>query len=177
MPNIDPGERTYTYLIGKPLSASRSPVGRGSKAFVAYDVDRKRLVFMKEYWRPDDDTVHSELETYGKLNKARVRHVATAVAGGDVEDRHVTRSQELMSLQSHRTAGAARRVHHRFVVLEIGRPLETYKDSAHLFRAVYDAFIGLFLSLSAGPCMLNLAHLLYQRIVRRTSSPVSYMGI
>ena len=109
-------------------------------------------------WRAD--VTHSELETYGRLKRAKVKHVATAVAGGDVGDHQVTRSQELMSLQNHRTAKAAKRILLRFVVWEVGRRLETYEDSIHLFRTVYDAFTGSFMSLPAEPCMLTIPHLL-----------------
>ncbi|EKM51332.1 uncharacterized protein PHACADRAFT_213176 [Phanerochaete carnosa HHB-10118-sp] len=139
--------RTYTYIIGRHRSGSRSPTGRGGKGFIAYDVDRARLVFIKDYWCADHPEVHPELEVYRKLNAARladgspISHIAAAIAGGDVDGPkgQVTLTQEYLA---ERTKGKpASRFHHRFVVWQVGRPLETYKHGLELVGYMYQALL------------------------------------
>ncbi|EKM50224.1 uncharacterized protein PHACADRAFT_188541 [Phanerochaete carnosa HHB-10118-sp] len=65
-----------------PADITSSLTGRGGKGYIAYDVDRRRLVFIKEYWRADHPTVHPEVEVYKRLRGAGVTKVATAIAGG-----------------------------------------------------------------------------------------------
>ena len=133
--------RTYQYLVGRFSSGSRSPTGRGGKGFIAYDVDRARLVFLKEYWCGDAPGIHRELDTYKLFKETGVKHVATAIAGGDVEGEagQVTVTQDLLTGLNPRPV---RRVHHRFVIWEIGRPLETYHQGGELVLAVLQALLG-----------------------------------
>ncbi|EKM49689.1 uncharacterized protein PHACADRAFT_265259 [Phanerochaete carnosa HHB-10118-sp] len=141
--------RTYTYIIGRHRSGSRSPTGRGGKGFIAYDVDRARLVFIKDYWCADHPEVHPELEVYRKLNTARlangspISHIATAIAGGDVDGPkgQVTLTQEYLPVTERTKGKPARRFHHRFVVWQVGRPLETYANSLELVGYVYQALL------------------------------------
>ncbi|EKM51324.1 uncharacterized protein PHACADRAFT_151998 [Phanerochaete carnosa HHB-10118-sp] len=141
--------RTYTYIIGRHRSGSRSPTGRGGKGFIAYDVDRARLVFIKDYWCADHPEVHPELEVYRKLNAARlangspISHIATAIAGGDVDGPkgQVTLTQEYLAATDRTKGKPARRFHHRFVVWQVGRPLETYDNGLQLVSTVYQALL------------------------------------
>lgn len=129
--------RSHTYLIGRYHNGTRSPTGRGGKGFIAYDIDRRRLVFLKDYWCADASGVHPELEVYRILHEKRIGHVATAIAGGDVggTKAQCTHTQDLISA----TRKPARRFHHRIIVWEVGRPLDSYERSGVLVGAVLQA--------------------------------------
>ena len=60
--------------------------GRATRDFVAFNMSSKRLCFLKDYWRPVSNRIHSELDVYRRLQEHEVCHVATAIGGGDVDD-------------------------------------------------------------------------------------------
>ncbi|GJE90363.1 hypothetical protein PsYK624_064940 [Phanerochaete sordida] len=133
--------RTRLYLIGRLRHGSRSPTGRGGKGFIAYDVDRHRLVWMKDYWCAEADGVHPELSIYKILKSSSVRYVATAIAGGDVGGggaRQLTITQDYLTGDSK----PARRFHHRLIIWEVGRPLKTYTHGGKLVTAIVQALLG-----------------------------------
>ncbi len=53
-----------TYVIAKHRSVIRSPTGRGTKGYVAYNVKNNLLVFIKDYWRPDSAKILTERYQY-----------------------------------------------------------------------------------------------------------------
>lgn len=100
------------------------------------------MVFLKEQWRAKANGVHPELETYIRLRQHGVQGVATAIAGGDVggpRDLHKTVSQRYFDKQSF---NISERVQTRLALKEVGRPLETYKDSIELILLTAHALIG-----------------------------------
>ena len=139
---------TRRLLISKAQNARESVTGRGTKGFVAYDLEGDRLVWLKDCWRVDssgsDVPVHPEHETYARLREHGVKYVATAICGGDVESLpqpNTSLSQGPLPLQDNRVqttvnqrwvTGFRPKIHYRLVVEEIGRKLETYKSSFHL---------------------------------------------
>ena len=139
-PNDTP--RTHAFLVGAPRHCTRSPTGRGGKGFVAYDLDRDQCSFLKDYWYAISDSVHPETEVYQRLNATGVRYVATLVAGGDVGRSPDSKQETLTQNYLPEEGGPCARRHHRFVVEEIGRPLETYGVALELFDAVFRAVIG-----------------------------------
>ena len=134
-------EPTHAFLMGIPRHSTRSPTGRGGKGYVAYDLDHNRCAFLKDYWYTVDDSVHPETEVYQRLRAHQVRFVASLVAGGDVGQPPAfqeTLTQDHLPIEGR----PAKRRHHRFVVEEIGRPLETYRSDRQLLRTVSRALIG-----------------------------------
>lgn len=132
------GQRSY--LIGKPISASHSPTGRGTKGFIGYDLEASRLVFIKDCWRADARGVHPELKIYSKFKKLGVQYVATAIGGGDVGGpaAQVSLTQDFMDRRDRPT----RRIHYRLVLEDVGRSFDTYDDSNEMVIATAQAFIG-----------------------------------
>ncbi|TFY59072.1 hypothetical protein EVG20_g7925 [Dentipellis fragilis] len=121
--------RTFTYLIGKHTAGTISPTGRCTKGYVALDVDRNSLVFVKGFWCSRAPGVRRELEIYKVLKDKGVEHVATALAGGDVggHEGQLTITQDFIEDQSKSPSRAAR-FHYRVVLQQVGRPLETYES-------------------------------------------------
>ena len=133
--------RTFSYLVGIHRSGSQSPTGRGTKGYVAYDIDHRRLVFLKDYWYAVHGTVHPEADVYRKLKDARVRYVATLVAGGDVVDSEGEQETLRRDLLAPNSKPLVKR-HHRFVVEQVGIRLHEYKEDWELMHAVFCALVG-----------------------------------
>ncbi|KAA1477817.1 hypothetical protein DENSPDRAFT_624357 [Dentipellis sp. KUC8613] len=133
--------RTFAYLIGKHTAGTISPTGRCTKGYVALDIDRKSLVFVKDFWCSRAPDVRRELEIYKVLQDKGVEHVATAVAGGDVggHEGQLTITQNFIEGPS---KSRAARFHYRVVLRQVGRPLETYENQQVLLTSVLDAFNG-----------------------------------
>ncbi|EKM56603.1 uncharacterized protein PHACADRAFT_194196, partial [Phanerochaete carnosa HHB-10118-sp] len=126
-----------TYLIGRYAFGHYAPVGRCTKGYPALDMQTKRLVWFKDQWRCAARP-HTELDAYMRLHKHHVTYIATPVAGGDVmEHRTVTQDYLTHLADSWRPS---ERVHTRLVTKEVGRLLETYKDSWELLNVCAEAF-------------------------------------
>lgn len=106
------------------------------------------MVFLKDYWCPNLKGVHPELETYARLRESRVQYVATALAGGIVlgpnGQPQTTVTQERLRTIPHDESSVPppEAFHYRFVVREIGQPLETYNCSSHLWEIITHAVFG-----------------------------------
>ncbi|GJE93764.1 hypothetical protein PsYK624_099250 [Phanerochaete sordida] len=142
----DAGERLPAeqrrYFIGKPLTTRASPTGRCTKGYVAFELETKRFVFLKDQWRAI--TRRPELDVYRRLH-SRLQHqslqyIVTPIAGGDIDDQR-TLSQKYMG-HLDRFTRAVERVHTRLITKEVGRPLETYRGSYELIKFVRHAYLG-----------------------------------
>ncbi|TCD61938.1 hypothetical protein EIP91_007706, partial [Steccherinum ochraceum] len=58
--NIQDGEKTCQYLVGRPYYVSAPMFGRGVKLFLAFDVERSVLRWCKCYWQPDIEDIVSD---------------------------------------------------------------------------------------------------------------------
>ena len=107
------------------------------RAYIAFDIAENRLVFLKDYWRYDEPICRSELGVYMRLQEYGIQNTATAIAGGDVGgDRpQFTLYDEFLDTDS-------KLLHHRIVLKEVCRPLETYSNSPELIIATYHALLG-----------------------------------
>lgn len=119
------------------------------KGYVAIDVDHGQLVFLKDYWCPVLAGIHPELETYARLRQFRVKHVATALAGGEVfrgdRRRQTTVTQGLLEAPpDEHFVVPPEAFHYRFVVQEVGQPLEEHVNPYHLWFIIALAIAGTF---------------------------------
>jgi hypothetical protein len=92
---------------------------------------------MKDYWRPRSKKIYTELAAYERLQEKKVRHVATAIAGGDVGDQKTVTDEymeEKMRPLEH--------VHCRLVLKELARPLSDYNYSSEMIVLIYHALEG-----------------------------------
>lgn len=124
---------------------------KGTRAFVAYDVERKTVVFIKDYWRLDLGPDHlTERQVFLELSKdhgQRPLHIPTFLGGGDVLDARM----EVQRSLAHAVVAASRsgdasacpgRVHTRLVFKEVCRPLESFRDARELASVVHDVLQG-----------------------------------
>ena len=146
-PVTDKTDTTRHFLVGMHHTGRLSPVGRGTRGYIALEIvpgDKPQICFMKDYWRPIGDRLHTELETYERLRSHRVGGVATAIAGGDAVDAagvfEATRNQEGLVINNE---SPRQRRHFRLVTREIGRSLDTFltfpEFIAHMLTILYGA--------------------------------------
>ncbi|KAI0784782.1 hypothetical protein C8Q75DRAFT_830639, partial [Abortiporus biennis] len=130
---VESEEGPRYYLVGRYRAGSRSPLGRGSRGYVAYDCSDKRLVFLKDAWRVDSSDVWSELQIYEVLKEHSVRYVPTIICGGDVEPMQHTTNDAYLTPQ------LIKLVRYRIVMKDIGRPLSEQRAPEEPLYAVYYA--------------------------------------
>ncbi|KAJ3485949.1 hypothetical protein NLI96_g4578 [Meripilus lineatus] len=141
---LESSDMTVQLVFARPRILGKGVEGRATRGYVAYDLVNKRLVFLKDYWQPETKSYHLELDTYKRLQAKNVLYVATPVGGGHVgsdpcqpkgsSSMQRTLSQVYLSA-AHGECYRAR-VHYRFAVQEICRPLEDYRDVVEMLRAV-----------------------------------------
>ncbi|KAI0690803.1 hypothetical protein BC835DRAFT_161772 [Cytidiella melzeri] len=135
-PNVD-GSGEGVYFIGKHSVTSYSPTGRATKGYIAFNQQKLRLCFLKDYWVPNTRRIRPELTVYKRLQETGVRHVATALGGGYVANQCTVTQKYLVGdevLLQYR--------HYRLAMDELARPLENYKSSSEMILVVYDALQG-----------------------------------
>ncbi|KAL4254981.1 hypothetical protein ABKN59_003941 [Abortiporus biennis] len=140
-------------LIGAPNGTNpHPPFGRATKGFLAYDLDEKRLKFVKDSWRYDGNTHHPELETYQRI-QTRLKQplgtrsgLAIAEGGGDVVDSFGNVQQTLTdAFLNTGTIKTLSQLHYRVVIRQVGTPLEKYQPSSgYLCKHVREAMKGHF---------------------------------
>ncbi|KAF9644698.1 hypothetical protein BDM02DRAFT_3149965, partial [Thelephora ganbajun] len=137
------------YIVGRPTSVLKAPTGRATRGFVAMSVKTKKLVFLKDSWRPDVDGIQAEDHWYQLLRRKRggMKHIGAYSHGSDVYatrkfDRCPDRKQRtithLYAKEHGRVEAMMGYIHHRVVQSELYLPLEMFRDSKHLTSIMYD---------------------------------------
>lgn len=78
------GTETH-YIVRRPFSEVLSPCGRSTRGYLAYSLELKRVMFVKDTWRTEDEGVPSEAEAYKTLLELGVPHLPNVIASGDVK--------------------------------------------------------------------------------------------
>ncbi|KAL0953962.1 hypothetical protein HGRIS_005122 [Hohenbuehelia grisea] len=131
-----------TFLGWGPVFEAHSLTGRATRAFPVYDMKRDKVAFLKDMWRSPAMT--PEVDTLKKLLAANCRHVPTYVCGGDLPDQ-LTKTPDFVNYDWNLNGTEdpiTRRVHCRFVVKEVGKPLQVIRSSRALLRVTLDALLG-----------------------------------
>lgn len=137
-------EKTLDLIVRKPFYDTYSACGRATKGFAAYDLRERRLVFLKDYWRTDDEKTTSEAEIYRLLVKAGVQNLADNIASGDVlfENIPQTTLTDMYGLSgdyewAFATPMLRKLTHHR-VVQELAFPISCALSSLEMAQAIHD---------------------------------------
>ncbi|KAI0073112.1 hypothetical protein K474DRAFT_1650027 [Panus rudis PR-1116 ss-1] len=119
------------YIIGRRKTRpSPEPFGRGTRGYIAFDLEAKDFVFLKDAWRASSS--NAEADVYSELQKHGVPYVPTLRCGGDLHGQ-CTSSNEYLKMFNEPM------LHHRLVITEIGQPLDEYYDSQALCLFLYCA--------------------------------------
>lgn len=151
----DQSGQVRQFLVWGSLADPESPLGRATRGYPAMEVtngllDDTKPMFLKEQWR--SLALCPEIETIQKMNKAGVHFVPTLVCGGDLPSQ-LTKTQDYASMFDGRIGDKRldSRQHVRFVVKEVGSPLERFSSSKQMLQAVNHALQGMRLLLTLTP--------------------------
>ncbi|KAI9057819.1 hypothetical protein FKP32DRAFT_1528741, partial [Trametes sanguinea] len=140
---LEVGPENRVFLIGAPIWVVFSLYGRGTRGYVALDVRRRRLVFLKDCWRPYYQDVEPEGNYLERLNLAAKEEpelrVPTVVAHGDVAGQ-VALTAHAKSVQADGEGGTEYRLytHYRIVVKDICLNFTDVVSSRQLVRGIFD---------------------------------------
>jgi len=170
--SIPDGKTRKYYIVGRPTSVLKAPTGRATRGFVAMSVKTKKLVFLKDSWRPDVEGIQPEDHWYRLLRKAKsagcVDNIGAYSHGSDVyatrkfvrcSDKKQRTITHLYAVEHGRLEAMMGYVHHRVVLSELYLPLESFRGSEHLTKVMYDIAIGAFPeSFNASPIDVICSH-------------------
>jgi len=140
---VPTGDTECSYIAPTPKAQPYTPPGRATRGFVAYDLQRRRKVFVKDTWRVDLPDIEREGETYELLAGAQVRNIASCSAAGDIGD-HRTLTQ-LYANKPWACKGKRDLVphqHYRLVLDVIGDNLTEFPSSREMLRYMVHALEG-----------------------------------
>jgi hypothetical protein len=135
------GQSDAFYIATAPRFDSRSPMGRGSRAFPAYDLKKKRVVYLKDYWRVNVQGMEKEGDIYKELHAHKVPHIPRFDRGGDLGPSTLTQRWR-ESDWACKTAEIVEYMHYRMVLQDVGRDLTSFNSSWEFVNAVADAIEG-----------------------------------
>lgn len=147
-----PITRTKMFLVRKPFWHTTMPTGRGTRVYVAWDLEDKRLVSVKDSWRVEFGSSDPEGDIYEEFDAVDddwKEFLPTVIGAGDVPDeespdgkqRTATQTLEQESRKRHSVAHLRTHVHHR-VVQELAFPLISFTHSRELVQGIRDAMFG-----------------------------------
>ncbi|CAL1708939.1 unnamed protein product [Somion occarium] len=142
---------TRELIIGKPFWDADSPCGRATRAYAAYDMVEKKVVFAKDSWRDEDKDILSEAVIYDTLQKSNVPFLPEVIAAGDVYmrvkkkkkfQRTLTQSWAVRSGKAvmwRLPCAELRTLVHCRVVQQLAYPLTSARSSKEAVQAIRDA--------------------------------------
>jgi hypothetical protein len=151
------------YIICGPKSRPYIPVGRWTRTSFAYDIERKRRVFLKDSWRVLMDDIQPEGEIYERLHQNNVPNIPLCLVAGDIGDDtyHQSRAHEFIEKCLTHTFGwkITPHRHYRIVLGTVGRRLDDFKCTKEFVTAMYDALRG-EMTISLAVSLRNLTHII-----------------
>ena len=138
-------------IVKKPFLDVDSPCGRATRAYAAFNMKTRKLVFLKDSWRTDDDDYAPEALIYEELFKDKIPFLPTVRAAGDVIDKKTEERQVTFTQiwSDDRTKpdwrlpcdGLRTLVHHR-VIQELAYPLTSARSSKEAVQVIRDILEG-----------------------------------
>ena len=148
------------FIIPHPEVRPHIPVGRWTRSSIAFDVDKQRRVYLKDFWRVLMDDIEPEGQIYDRLHTNNVPNIPPCLLSGDVSDdtHHKSRTHEV----SHKyfpNHSCWKRItiyrHYRIVLGAVGIPLEKFTHTRGFVRAMYAALKGK-ITIFLAVCLRNL---------------------
>ncbi|KAI0324060.1 hypothetical protein GY45DRAFT_469684 [Cubamyces sp. BRFM 1775] len=95
---VPDGDGVRTFLIGAPAFYAQGMACRGTKGYVAWDIQAQRFAWLKDAWRLDYERMEPEGVILRKLNAHGVINVPTLVCHGDIRNQK-TRTPDIWEAQ------------------------------------------------------------------------------
>ncbi|KAH9025840.1 hypothetical protein EDB85DRAFT_2149458 [Lactarius pseudohatsudake] len=141
----EPESGCGNFIIKPPVCRLYTPPGRATRTSIAFDIERNSVVFFKDSWRVACDGMEREGNIYKTLNNAEIPNIPHCAASGDVgvDTYHSTCTgrfaNEPWALKS--THEFTRHRHHRLILDDVGKKLNTFRCSRDMVRAVHAALV------------------------------------
>jgi hypothetical protein len=147
-------EGTSCRFVGPPpLKLPRSLRGRASRGAPVWDVEHKRICFIKDTWRINSPDQLVEGKVYEILHSKDVPNIARTVVHGDVAPRertavnyHTTYTDKLCGSQEPwcvLSQGIQGYIHYRIVLDTVGKDYTMFGCGRELLEATLDAMKGI----------------------------------
>lgn len=135
-------------VINRPFAGEPCLFGRATRAYIAYDLQEHRLVFLKDAWRISSSQLRAEFKIYKELHAHAIPHVPEVWYGGDVLALDGTRQKTLTQALAVEEepwrivdGSSPKHIHHR-IVQDIAYPLESALSEREFLQAMCDAVTG-----------------------------------
>ena len=123
-------EKYREFLVGRPHFSTDALVGRCTRGYIAYNLEYKTLCFLKDSWRSvvpgrnrPEHQVYERLYERFAASGCPTEGLPTVVCGGDVGGEEGQKSRVHSEITE---AQPVLRVHYRFLLREVGAPLEEF---------------------------------------------------
>jgi hypothetical protein len=140
MPDSHQPQETNRYVVCGPCARPDIPAGRWTQASIAYDLQRKKCVLLKDSWWVLLDGILPEGDVYAILHTHRVPNIPLCSCFGDVGDDtyHKSRTHKFIGKYKFRLSLPLTPHRHYCLILDtIGRKLEDFKCSREMVHAVH----------------------------------------
>ncbi|GJE92048.1 hypothetical protein PsYK624_082010 [Phanerochaete sordida] len=134
-------------LARRPFAGHQAMFGRATRAYLTFNLNDHRLVFMKDSWRVIDSRLQPEFQIYQELSAHAVPFIPYPMYGGDVHHLDGVLQETFIHLIANewneqdpfcpRMDGY---IHHR-LVQDIAYPLDSARDERELVQVIHDALI------------------------------------
>lgn len=145
------GSYSYAeYIVRRPFITSGELFGRETRGYLAWGCTEKKIVFLKDSWRPSAPSQISEADTYQNLGRSKTLHLpvvhsAGDVLGGNFQPQYTQtgrfKDRELSWPQPENPCET--RCHHR-VVQDWAMSLCMARNSKQVVQAIRNALVGTF---------------------------------
>ncbi|CAA7269062.1 unnamed protein product [Cyclocybe aegerita] len=132
------------FAVWGAMAEPKALTGRATRACPAYDLEEKKVVFLKDTWRADCEGMEKESDILKGLNAAGVRYVPKFQCGDDIPGTyHSTITQDDIDAEwrAGPIAKLCKRIHHRFTEDFVGNHLDFFKTPKDLMMAINHAVI------------------------------------
>ena len=134
----------HAFLISYPPKYTyRSPFGRATRPMRAYDMEKKKIFFVKDYWRPDAEDIDKEGNIYRSLEEAEVPYVAPFGVGNDVGDFKTPVQEFQFHAWAYDTNEISGLVLYRMSLGKLGHELVGFESTRELVRVISHAMAGM----------------------------------
>jgi hypothetical protein len=143
VPDRDNPEVETLFIISfPPKYTARSPFGHATRPMLAFNMETRDIVFLKDYWRADVDGMEKEGEIYALLEAKGVLNIVPFGKGNNVRH-HTTLTH---TLRNEKWACWLRAIvllsQYRMSLDAVARLLTSFKSSREFVSAIADAMTG-----------------------------------
>ncbi|KZT18272.1 hypothetical protein NEOLEDRAFT_1033452, partial [Neolentinus lepideus HHB14362 ss-1] len=116
-------------------------IGRGTRCYVAADLETGNCVFLQDSWRYDVDGMSQEGAIYKVLNDKGVSNIAQVLCHGDVRDQATVTADYVNASWALETRTLSKHKHYRIVLDAVGRTLDKASSSRAIVKAIRDILV------------------------------------